>query len=170
MNFTLLSRLMKNQATQAFLGLFLVIALLRCLWLWQPQRQVILHQDHLLDAAQERNWKRFDSFIAPNYSDRWGHDKAFLVRESSEVLRQFFGLTIQRQRIECRLNGNTAIVLDRLKLDGKGTALATMATSAVNDLHEPFTFEWKRQSWKPWDWALVSADQPELNLDRAGEY
>jgi len=166
MIFNLIQRLLKSKATPGVLGLLFVLIFLRCLWLWQPERQVLLHQDHLLDAAEIRNWKRFDQFIANNYADRWGHDKAFLVRESSEVLRQFFGLTIKRDRVECRVQGDRATVLDHLKLEGKGTPIAVLAASTVNELQEPFSFEWKRQSWKPWDWVLISADQPQLNLDR----
>lgn len=161
----LIVRLLKDKILQSVLGLLLVVILLRCLWLWQPERQVLLHQNHFLDSAEKRDWNRFSGFIAASYSDRWGHDKGFVIKESSEVLRQFFALTIQRDQPECRLNGDRATVRLHLKLEGKGTPIATLASSMVDGVKEPFSFEWKRQSWKPWDWVLISADQPELHLE-----
>ena len=41
-------------------------------------------------------------------------------------------------------------------------ALAMAARDAVSALHEPFVMEWRKRSWKPWDWELQSAAQPEL--------
>ena len=162
----LTSRLLKHKAAPGIFGLIAAVLVLRCLWLWQPSRQVQLHQEHFLDAAQERNWKRFSLLVSPQYSDRWHHDKTSLLNESSEVLRQFFGLTIKRDLVDRSVNADHAKVTMRLKLEGKGTAIAEIASSSINALTQPFSFEWKRQSWKPWDWVLVSADQPELHLDQ----
>jgi hypothetical protein len=160
-----LARLLKHNATPGVLCFLAVVIILRSLWLWQPSRQVMLHQEHLLDAAEHRNWSRFSAFIDDQYSDRWHHDKPFLVRESSEVFRQFFSLSIKRELVACVVQGGDATVTMRLKLEGAGTPIASYASSAVSELSAPFSFQWKRRSWKPWDWALVSADQPQLRLE-----
>lgn len=141
-----------------------VLIALWCFSLWQPERQLLLHHEHFIQAAEGRKWTRFAAFIDERYSDRWGHDKKFLVRESSEVLRQYFALTIQNEVTSSQLVPDGGLVRARLKLDGNGTAIAGYATQAVNQLREPFVFEWKRQSWKPWDWQLVRADNPGLRL------
>lgn len=140
-------------------------AALRCLWLWQPARQMELHQARLLDAAENKSWARFGDFIAPGYSDRWGHDKAFITRESREWLRQFFTLTILREGVSVEIPGGTrGVVRARLRLERNGTPLAQMAQDEVNAVTEPWIFEWTRQSWKPWDWQLTRADNPRLDI------
>lgn len=135
-----------------------------CLWLWQPERQVRLHQMHLLDAAEGRDWKRFAPAIGADYTDRWGHDKAFLVRETSEVLRQFFALTIHREEIALDAGEGRGRASVRLRLEGNGTAIAQYALRTVNAIETPFVFEWRQRSWKPWDWTLAGADNPNLHI------
>jgi len=145
-------------------SLVIVATALYDLWLWQPERQVLKHHAHFIHAAEARHWKAFADFIDPKYSDRWNHDKAFVVRESSEVLRQFFALSIENEVVSCEVTGTTGNVTAHLKIDGNGTALAQYARQEVNDLREPFTFEWTRKSWKPWDWQLTRVDNPQLRI------
>ncbi len=123
-----------------------------------------LHHTHFLRATESRNWSRIADFIAPNYTDRWRHDKTLILRESREVLRQFFVLTISGDVLRCEISGNHARVTAQLKFDGTGTALAANAQQEVNKLQTPFVFEWTRQSWKPWDWQLTRADNAQLQL------
>jgi hypothetical protein len=136
----------------ALTSLLVVAVALYDLRLWQPERQ---------------DWKRFSTFLSTQYHDRWGHDKTFTVRETSEVLRQFFALTIEREEVRFELANDRAMVAERLKLEGNGTAIAQFARQEVNRLREPFVFEWTRQSWKPWDWQLTRADNAQL---RVGEW
>lgn len=137
---------------------------LYCLWLWQPERQVLKHHEHFIKAAETRNWRRVEAFIDAGYSDRWGHDKAFVLRESREILRQFFALSIVSAVGSCDVIGHAATVSATLKMAGTGTPIAEMAKNEVNALRAPFVFEWKRQSWKPWDWKLTRVDHPQLRL------
>src|SRR5688572_20180383 len=46
------------------------------LWLWQPERQVRLHTAHFLKKVERRNWEAATRFLAADYRDRWGHDRA----------------------------------------------------------------------------------------------
>ena len=148
-------------------GLVLVALCLYCLWLWQPERQVLKHNEHFLKAAENRNRAKFAGFIDASYADRWNHDKGFIVREASEVLRQFFALTIRSESVECTMSDDHAAVTARIRIEGRGTAIAELARSETNALTEPWLFEWKRKSWKPWDWKLVRVDQTQLRLDRS---
>jgi len=138
----------------------------RCFWLWQPERQVLLHQRHFLDAVGDRKWKKIEAFLADDFRDRFGHDKAWALRESKEVLRHFFALTIEDSETAASFTTpegagpNMATVTAFLKLAGSGTALAEYAKSEVNRSREPFTFAWRKQSWKPWDWQLTTVDHP----------
>jgi hypothetical protein len=132
--------------------------------LWQPTRQVRLHQRHLLRAIEDRNWQRAAKFMADDYSDRWGHDKEFALREAREVFRQFFAVTINQEERSLHVDSGNGMVFARLKLDGTGGPLAHMAIERINALTAPFVFRWQQRSWKPWDWQLIHADQPELEL------
>jgi len=132
--------------------------------LWQPERQVRLHTAHLLKAVEGRQWKKVDSFVADNYSDRWKHDKTFVLRASNEVFSQFLFLTIHGETLQCEISGSTGVTHDRVKISGSGGPLSELVVQEVNRLQQPFVFTWERRSWKPWDWQLTRFDQPELAI------
>lgn len=152
-------------------GVVLALILgVRCIRLWQPERQIELHQAHLLTALGDRHWKKVDRFIAPTFTDRVGHDKAWVLRESREVLRQFIALDIKAIDPEIEPLAATpeiGVVRSRLQIIGTGSPIANYAKETVNSSTHPFLFTWKRQSWKPWDWQLTTLDQP--ILDQAGQ-
>jgi len=132
--------------------------------LWQPARQVALHQRHFLDALENRDWDRLGRFLADDFTDRYGHDKAWILQEAGEVRRHFFVLTIEERESDLRLDPEetSAEVTSLVRISGNGTALATEVQLIVNRESAPFHFRWKRQSRKPWDWQLVSVDHPLL--------
>jgi hypothetical protein len=144
--------------------------ILHAVWLWQPERQLRLHHQHFIAAAEDRDWKEFTGFIDDAFADRWGHDRPAVVRECSEILRQFFALSIKSEIIALKIEREKGEILSTLKLEGNGTPIAQYAMRAVNELNEPFTFEWRRKSWKPWDWRLVRADHPRLRVPDAIDF
>lgn len=148
-------------------SLLVVLLTLRCLWLWQPERQLLKHHENFLKAAANRDAEKMAEFLSPDYSDRWGHDKAFLARESREILRHFFTLEITGDQTWIRLPEETperGSVSSILRMNGTGTAIAQMAQAEVNGLTEPFVFQWVKAGWKPWDWKLMSIDHSQLHL------
>jgi hypothetical protein len=150
-------------ATPAFLAVMLAS-------LWQPERQALKHHAHLLAAMEKRDWKEVDAMIDAGYTDRWNHDKRWVLRASREAFRHFFSLTIRSDEPLVRQNGDTIWLSARITIEGTGTAIATMVLERSRQLREPFTFEWKHRSWKPWDWALVRVDQPQLSLEELGSF
>lgn len=138
-------------------------------WLWQPERQIRLHTNHLLTAAENHSVSKMQSLIADSYTDRWKHDKEFAIRESNEVFRQFIFVTIQRQILSCEISGNTATVRATLKVSGSGSPVAEAVTERINALREPCVFTWQHMSGKPWDWKLIRFEQPELQIDPSME-
>ncbi len=139
------------------LGLFLV-------WYWQPERQVRLHQKALLSAVEDRDWEDVGELMAADYSDRWRHDKEFVLREAREVFRQFIAVQLTGEETDLIMEEGTGEVKTRLKLIGRGGPVAEFAMSRVNVMQQPWSFRWVKQSAWPWDWQLVSVDQPELDL------
>ena len=145
----------------AALGLFLMA-------LWSPARQVRLHQEGLLDAIADRDWKRLEPFIADDYSDRWGHDKANVLEAARLAFGQFIFLKIALDDPAVNVTGEAGRLVARLKISGKGGPLAEAVVEAAGNLREPFTFDWQQRSWKPWDWALVRMEQRELQIPETG--
>jgi hypothetical protein len=132
--------------------------------LWQPERQLRLHQVDLLKAVEKRNWERFARFVADDYSDRWQHDKEFVLRESREIFRQFLFLKLRHEIRDVQTLADSGILTVSIELEGSGGPLAEFAKERVNNLGAPFTFRWKHRGWKPWEWQLVEVNQPELDL------
>jgi hypothetical protein len=153
---------LKMTAVLASLGV-LTIAL-RCLWLWQPDRQVILHQARLRGAIESRDWASVQTLIDPAYTDRWGYTRDTGIRDARQWLGQFFALTIIVQPIAHQSSPTAGTVTECWKLDGTGTEMAAMVKDSVNTLQSPFTFRWQHTTWKPWHWTLLRVDNPALQL------
>ena len=145
---------MKIKTAAAVACLAAVVLILFLLRLWQPERQILKHNEHLLKAASDRNWTRLALLIDDKYSDRWGHDKTSALSDAREVLGQFFVLDLTGESPQAGADGMTGVVSCRLKMAGNGTPLAGAAMDEVNALRSPFTFQWTRKSWRtPRAWA-----------------
>ncbi len=132
--------------------------------LWQPARQVRLHQRHLLRAVEKRNWTNVGKFIGAEYRDRWEHDKENVIARSAQVFGQFLFCNIEAQEHSLHLADGAGTIGVRLTLSGTGSPIADFAKQRVNALTEPFIFKWTHRSWKPWDWELIAVDQPQLEI------
>ena len=146
-----------------FAGIFLLAALWMRSWL-QPERQIPRAQARLLSAIERRDFGKFESLLAADYRDRWGHGRATAVARCREVFGQFATLTIEREKRDLRADGDRWLLSEKMRIKGLGGPLAMAAREAVNALREPFITEWRRRSWKPWDWELKSVAQPAIEL------
>jgi hypothetical protein len=152
----------------AVASLAVVTIILRCLWLWQPERQLMLHQAHFRSAVEGRNWTRIHDFLDAGYSDRWGYTRDTGIQEARQWLGQFFALTITAEPKGDQLAPDGGTVTERWKIDGTGTEGASLVEEHVNAVQAPFVFQWKHTGWKPWVWTLVRVDNAELNLSDPG--
>lgn len=131
---------------------------------WQPEQQIARHQKALLTALSDRNWKKVNRLLAADFKLRTGHDREWILREAREVLRQFIALEITA--VDPALDhpeADRGTVRSRLQVKGNGSPIAHYAKDAVNTAQEPFVFQWKHQSWKPWDWQLTTIAHPLLD-------
>ncbi|EDY16841.1 conserved hypothetical protein [Chthoniobacter flavus Ellin428] len=135
------------------------------LWLWQPERQVRLHTTQFLKKVQQRNWKAVPAFMADDFSDRWGHNKAAAVEDAEQVFSQFLFLTIENRTEQCEVHGREGTTSTWIKISGNGSAIAQLVMERVNGLQKPFIFTWRKVGSAPWEWQLTHIDQPELNID-----
>jgi hypothetical protein len=151
------------------LGLVGIAVVLSLLHRWQPENQVRIRFQAFLSEMGSRDWDDAGVFIDSSYSDRWGFTKEIVLRESREVLTHFLSVEIQAESPIVAVHGDSATVRGKIRLVGSAsTPLGEMAKSEVNRLEEPFEFEWRRMSWKPWDWKLVQVNHPDLNPDQYG--
>src|SRR6266853_2756100 len=141
-----------NRRSLTWMGSGLVLWMGWLFWLWQPERQLRLHQEHLFKAFTQRNWNAVSGLLAENYSDRWGQTRAILVQQAGEVFRHFSSVSVQEEIEETALTPGGGRVVARAIVSGHGTPVADEVIERVNSLASPFTFEWEHSSGKPWAW------------------
>lgn len=144
------------------LALFLGVFLLR---LWQPERQVQLHSEHLLRALATKDWARVADFIAPDYRDQWNNDRERLLERAREVLGYLRNVRFDASEITTSNNHWSA----HITLAGDANELMSEVKTRVNSLTTPFDLEWRHGSGKPWDYQLVRVTNSGLTIPELGE-
>ncbi|MEY2564061.1 MAG: hypothetical protein QOH88_2254 [Verrucomicrobiota bacterium] len=140
-----------------FLGLYLAA-------LWRPERQVRLHNAHLLSQIEEKNWRAVAEFIGSDYQDRWGDDRALLLERLREVFRFLPKSRIEANDPQVRTETSKGFWTAKITITGGAGEFASVIQARVNALSAPFEFEWRQQSSKPWDWKLISVRNPALEI------
>ncbi len=143
----------------------LLVAFILGLWLtqlWSAENQVRLHSEHLIHAVEKRDWAGVENFLAVDYHDTWGDDREQLLQRLRRVARYLFSLTITASDARIRVSGVGASWTARIRLEARGEAAAEI--SRINSLTTPFELSWRKQSWKPWDWKLAQARNPDLEI------
>lgn len=134
------------------------------LQLWQPDRQVELHSVHLLHAIEQKDWSSIGEFIDPAYRDQWQHDRATLLLRIRAVLQYTRNLHLEPRAPLVVATDSGPQWRARIIVSGDDNDVTTMIKARVNPLQEPFRLQWRQQSWKPWDWKLISASNEALQL------
>jgi hypothetical protein len=148
---------------RAGIAVILLVALSLALH-WRPSRQVRLHQEHLLLAVGERNWRKVGDLVATDYRDRWQQDRKILLTRLPQFFQDFFVCGVLGGEPTMDWQGGACAVKSRIRFVGTGGPIAQFIIRQSEEQRQPFTFRWRHQSWKPWDWALVEVDQPELEI------
>lgn len=131
-------------------------------FLWQPERQVDLHNLHLLEQIEKHDWKAVGEFIGADYQDRWGNDRARLLERLREVFRVLPNAKITANTRLIRIEERRGYWTAKVTIKSSGE-YADYIEGRVNTLGAPFEFEWKRGGW-PWNWTLVAVRNPELEI------
>jgi hypothetical protein len=144
----------------------LVVAVLWGLYLarlWQPQRQVDLHNVHLLAQIEKKNWKAVGELIGKDYQDRWGNDRALLLERLPDVFRALPNARIEFSGGTTHVQNGRGYWSAKINLKGSGE-FADYIQGRVNTLESPFEFEWQQGATWPWDWKLVAVRNPDLEI------
>jgi hypothetical protein len=151
------------------LGLALLIGLF-LIWFWQPERQVSRHSESFLRTIEKRNWTGVADFIADDYQDQWGDDRARLLERVHEVLRYLRRIRIEPANAAVRVDGQRGYWNAKIIIDGDQGEVMALVEEHVNSLARPFEFEWRRQSAKPWDWKLVRVSNASLEIPEEASF
>jgi hypothetical protein len=131
--------------------------------LWQPQRQIELHNAHLLARVEAHDWKAVGEFIGVTYLDRWGNNRALLLERLPQVFRALGKTQIESSEIAVRREEGLGYLRARIQVHGTGE-YADYIQTRVNSLQEPFEFEWQHGATWPWDWKLTAVRNPGLEI------
>lgn len=131
--------------------------------LWQPERQVALHGEHLLSQIESKNWTAVSDLIADDYHDRWGNDRALLLERLRGVFRAMPNARIAVIDSVIRADNGKGDWSAKITITGAGEFAAVME-ERVNALPAPFEMEWRRRSAKPWDWKLLRVENSALEI------
>jgi hypothetical protein len=144
----------------------LIIALIVGLYLirlWQAERQIQLHSEHLLVQIEKKNWKRAAEFIASDYQDQWGQDRVLVLERLRQVFRAQANARIERGEPIVRTDRGRGHWIAKITIQGTGE-YADLIKARVNSLAAPFELEWQRGATWPWDWKLVAVRNPSLEI------
>ena len=131
--------------------------------LWQPERQVRLHSEHLLRAIEQKSWPTIGEFIDPTYADRWGHDRDLLLARLRFVLpyaRNLQLVLIASDAHAVSMEGNWSA---RVTVEADPNEVTALIKDRINTLDAPFDLHWRRFG-KPWEWKLVRVENAALEL------
>jgi hypothetical protein len=134
--------------------------------LWQPSRQVELHNVHLLAQIENKNWKAVGQFIDSDYRDRWGNDRALLLDRLRDVFRALSNPRIDFTGATMRFDDGHGHWSAKINLKASGE-FADFIEGRVNSIDSPFEFEWHRGTTWPWDWKLVAVKNAALEIPEA---
>lgn len=145
-----------------------VIVGLYLIRLWQAERQVQLHSEHLLVQIEKKNWKRAGEFIASDYQDQWGQDRALVLERLREVFRALPSARIETAEPMVRTDRGRGHWIAKITIQGTGK-YADLIEARVNSLAAPFELEWQRGATWPWDWKLVAVRNSSLEISGYGQ-
>ena len=146
----------------ALAAIFALAALLGLPWL-SPERGVQRTWSAVLTAIEDNDRTALASLLGPDYRDGFDLDREAALELIATVRGQFLVCTVRRERPELVMatDNRAATARALIRLGGNGTPIATAAIQASAASQTPTTFRFRRNSWKPWDWRLVSVENPD---------
>src|SRR5438309_9913094 len=126
-----------RQGSYGGLGFALLIRLF-LIWLWQPERQVNRHTEDFLRTIEKRNWTGVADFIASDYQDQWGDDRARVLERMREVLRYLRRFRIDATNAAVRVANQRGYWNAKITIAGDQGEVMALVKERVNSLATPF--------------------------------
>jgi hypothetical protein len=133
-------------------------------WVWQPQRQVSRHTANLFLKIERKNWAGIADFLADDYTDQWGDDRALVLERMRESLAYVRTMRIIALNPVLNVDSRRGVWRARITIDGEGGELLDLIKERINPLATPFELEWHQVSGKPWDWKLATVHNRDLEI------
>ncbi len=131
----------------------------------QPERQIRVHTQRLLQAIEGQDWAQVENLVAESYRDGWGLDKQQALAYSREIFSQFWHLRLQPQAIqvqpEPRDPHRQGQATFWFVIEEAGGPLANWTRE------QPFLLHWRRRGGDPYRWELTRLKNPALDLPPA---
>ncbi len=117
----------------------------------------------LARAIEKNDRERLTAYLAEDYNDAFGLDRAQAVELVASIRGQFIVCTIQRESPSRDLSQDKRAAVTRalIRVGGHGSPVASAVVQTSQSTQTPTEFRWRRDTWKPWDWRLVSVDNAE---------
>ncbi len=147
-----------------------IVAGIYLLQLWKPERQIELHSLHFLHAIERNDPEAIGDFIDPAYQDQWQHDRALLLARLRAVLGYTRNLHLEPHEPLVVPTSAGPEWQGRITVSGDENEVMRLISDRINPLKEPFRLQWRKQSWKPWDWKLIHVSNEALDLAADSEF
>ena len=147
---------MKQVILRGLLVLFLIEGLWLAWWVFgrSPEAQVRAAQANLIEAVENRDWKKLERLMAPNYTDAFGHNRETALQDGRKYLSGFFTLTLQTDKTTIRAAKGQGMATMMIRLEGNGMGYSQFISGHVNQFTEPWAFHWSNPGRWPRDWQV----------------
>jgi hypothetical protein len=140
----------------------ILVAIIGLVVHWQPLKTLQRQQNTLLGAIESKKGARFRRMVSSEYRDRWGFNVDDITEAMLDARSQFLALVIHSKDQEIKVNGKEAVITCRLTLGGTPIVGGSEVTRRINQLKDPFVFTWRKQSFLPSSWRLISIENPSI--------
>lgn len=103
-------------------------------------------------------------FIANDYQDQWGDDRARVLERLREGLRYVRGARITASNPSVQIEAQHVVWSGKLTLYSTDGDVMEILDRRINSLPAPFKLEWHHLSGKAWDWKLVRVDNSAFEI------
>lgn len=120
-----------------------------------PETQIRAAQAAFLVAIEDRDWDDVADYLAPDYTDAYGHTRESAVVDAKKFLGLFFALSIKTDQISVRAAPKQGALNAMLRMEGRGAGYSQAVVDHVNRLTSPWTFHWTKAGTWPWTWQVT---------------
>ena len=125
-----------------------------------PTRQLLSSQERFLAAVSSKNAEAVSGMLDPDYSDQWGFQPADWPGLLQDL--RVVSPVLDIKTDEPVGDAGTGVVETALRVLSEGPAASRLGIPAIKT--KPTRFIWRRSSWMPWSWRLLSIQNPEIEI------
>ena len=127
-----------------------------------PARQLKAAQQRLVEAISSKDAAACAKLIHPDYTDQW----SFSAADWPGLLKDLRVLSpiLEINLLNPVIDAPHGVVDTSLQVKSTGGPASGIIEARAVELKETTRFIWKRGGWQPWNWKLVSIQNPALEI------